>query len=83
MVSQGVERMRRVSVREMRALLPELESTLAEEGELLLTRHGKPIARLTSLSGPRHRLSTAALRAQMKPLRVPSEVLIRQDRDER
>jgi antitoxin (DNA-binding transcriptional repressor) of toxin-antitoxin stability system len=76
--------MRKVSVREMRALLPELETTLAQEGELLLTRHGKPIARLMAAAqGRPHRPSHADLRATMPYQEVPSEVLIRQDRDER
>lgn len=76
--------MRRVGVREMRELLPELERALAEAGEILLTRHGRPIARVTpAASGHPVRWSTATLRARMKPLDVPSEVLIRQDRDER
>lgn len=76
--------MRRVSVREMRALLPDLERALAEEGELVLTRHGRPIARLTAAAEDRlRRPSHADLRARMPFQEVPSEVLIRQDRDKR
>ena len=76
--------MRIVSVREMRELLPDLETTLAEEGEIVLTRRGRPIARLTA-AAPHHRgrPSHAEFRARMPFQSVPSEVLIRQDRDER
>ena len=34
--------MRSVSVREMRTVLPRLEQLLEEEGEIVITRHGKP-----------------------------------------
>lgn len=75
--------MRHVSIREVRSLLPELEQALAAEGDLILTRHGKPIARVTGVSAPAIPLSTAGLRAQMKRVAVSSAVLIRQERDER
>ena len=45
--------MRAVSVREMRALLPGLEDELAKSGELIVTRRGRPIARLTPVGGGR------------------------------
>lgn len=76
--------MRQVTVREMRQMLPTIEAALAADGEIVLTRRGRPIARLVavaqSLPAP---MSTAALRARMTPLAVPSEVLLRQERDER
>jgi antitoxin (DNA-binding transcriptional repressor) of toxin-antitoxin stability system len=78
-VTEGPER--RVSVREARALPPRLEEELAREGDIVLTRRGRPVARLSRLEqepapGP---VSTAALRARARP----AEVLIRQDPDER
>ena len=36
--------MRSVSVREMRTALPRLERLLEEEGEIVITRNGKPVA---------------------------------------
>jgi antitoxin (DNA-binding transcriptional repressor) of toxin-antitoxin stability system len=76
--------MRRVSVREVRELLPRIEATLQDEGELVLVRRGKAVARIVPLEEPAPALlSTQALRARMTPLAVPSEALIRQDRDER
>ena len=38
-------RMRRLSIREMRAALGRLDKLMEEEGEVLITRHGHPIAR--------------------------------------
>ena len=43
--------MRSISVREMRAALPRLEQLLAEEGEVVITRNGRPVARVLP---PRH-----------------------------
>jgi antitoxin (DNA-binding transcriptional repressor) of toxin-antitoxin stability system len=76
--------MRQVTVREMREMLPTIEAALEADGEIVLTRRGRPIARLMALTeNPPARLSTASLRARTKPLAVPSEVLLRQERDER
>jgi antitoxin (DNA-binding transcriptional repressor) of toxin-antitoxin stability system len=76
--------MRRVTVREMRELLPEVEAALRAEGEIVLTRRGKPIARLLPMPEQRpRRPSNADLRAKMPFQEIPSEVLIREDRDAR
>lgn len=78
--------MRRVTVREMRGLLPGIEATLRDEGGLVLTRRGRPVARVlpvVDLDAASTRFSTRALRARMTPLAVPGEVLLRQERDER
>jgi antitoxin (DNA-binding transcriptional repressor) of toxin-antitoxin stability system len=75
--------MRRVTVREVRSLLPTIDATLAAEGELILTRRGKAIARLLPAVPRRPRPSNADLRAQCPFQDVPSEVLIRDDRDAR
>jgi antitoxin (DNA-binding transcriptional repressor) of toxin-antitoxin stability system len=76
--------MRRVTVREMRELLPEIEAALEAEGEIVLARRGRPIARVLPLpERGTTRLSTRELRARMVPLAVSSEVLLRQERDER
>jgi antitoxin (DNA-binding transcriptional repressor) of toxin-antitoxin stability system len=76
--------MRAVSVREMRALLPGLEDELAKSGELIVTRRGRPIARLTPVGGGRPvRPSHAAFRAGLPFQETPSEALVRDDRDER
>jgi antitoxin (DNA-binding transcriptional repressor) of toxin-antitoxin stability system len=74
--------MRSVSVREMRTALPKLEQLLAEEGEIVITRNGKPVAVLPTV--PEGGIpSRAELRARMQRLEVGSEVLIRESRDSR
>jgi antitoxin (DNA-binding transcriptional repressor) of toxin-antitoxin stability system len=76
--------MRQVTVREMRRLLPDIEGALRAEGELILTRRGKPVARLVALAPERpRRPSNADLRALMPAHEVTSEQLVREDRDAR
>lgn len=78
--------MKTLGVREMRASYGALESTLREEGEVILTHHGKPFARVIPITAPelpKTMPSNAELRAKMKPMKVPSAMLIREDRDAR
>jgi antitoxin (DNA-binding transcriptional repressor) of toxin-antitoxin stability system len=76
--------MRHVTVREMRELLPEIEAALRADGELILTRRGKPVARLVPLvAEQRRRPSNADLRAMMPLQKVTSEQLLREERDAR
>jgi len=79
--------MKTLGVREMRASYGALEAALKDEGEVILTHHGKPFARVLpiepvsgkSLKMPSH----ADLRAKMKPLKTPTALLISAERDER
>jgi antitoxin (DNA-binding transcriptional repressor) of toxin-antitoxin stability system len=53
---------------------------------VLLTHHGKPFARVLPLAvatAPRRLLSLKAFRARQKLQAIPSETLIREDRDSR
>lgn len=76
--------MRSVNVREMRELLPDIEGELRREGELILTKRDKPVARIVPVPNERpQRPSNAEFRASMPFQEVPSEVLIREDRDAR
>jgi len=72
-----------LNIREMRAALTRLDDILAREGEVLVTRRGRPIARLIPVRPAASMPSHADLRARMPRLTVPSEVLVRQDRDGR
>ena len=74
-----------ISVRELRGLLRSLEDRLESEGELLLTRRGKPIARLLPVkrNAGMKRRSHADLRAAIRPLPTGSEKHVREDRDGR
>lgn len=75
--------MKTLTIREMRSALSHLEEIVAEEGELLVTRRGRPLARILPARPKRNIPSRAELRASMPKLKVPSEVLIRQDREQR
>lgn len=75
--------MKKVSVRELREISPKLESLLAKHGEIVVTRHGKDIARVVPARRPIDFAAHEALRRSMPYQEIPSEVLIREDRDSR
>ncbi len=75
--------MRQISVRQMRAMIGKLGELVEAEGELIVTRRGVPIAKVVPLGGARRMPSHAALRASMPLLGVPTEALVREDRDGR
>ncbi len=75
--------MRKISTREMRNVLPHLDEYLADEGELVITRRGKPIARLLPVGEAGVKPSHADLRSRIQRLGRGSEVLIREDRETR
>ena len=76
--------MKQLGVRELRASYDVLQETLAREGEVLLTHHGKPFARVLPYAPPAAQMpDLRAFRAKQKPQAVPTAALIRQDRDER
>jgi antitoxin (DNA-binding transcriptional repressor) of toxin-antitoxin stability system len=72
-----------LNIREMRAALTRLDEILTREGEILVTKRGRAIARLVPVRPAASMPSHADLRARMPRLTVPSEVLVRQDRDGR
>ena len=75
-------RMKELSIREMRASLGRLDELLDEEGELVVTRRGKGVARLLPMK-PKGRLpSHRDLRAKMPLVRSSVEIL-RAERDGR
>ncbi len=75
--------MKAISIREMRSELGNLDQLIDAEGEMLVTKRGKPIARLLPVKGSRSIPDHASLRASMPKLGIPSARLIREDRDER
>lgn len=75
--------MRKLSIREVRKELAQLDKLVSREGEVVVTRHGQPIARLLPLRSKRRMPSHADLRASMPRLRKGSEKHIRAERDER
>lgn len=77
--------MKTMNIRELRQGTPRLKETLAEAGEVLLVSNGEPIARILPVQDkPRPKLpSLKAFRATMPMMDIPSEVLVREDRDRR
>lgn len=75
--------MREMSVRELRDSLSSLGEILDRDGEVVLTRHGRPMARLVPLNVCCTAPSHADLRSQMPYLSTSSEQLVRADRDHR
>ena len=73
-----------LNVRELRSEIPRLRELLEAEHELLLVSNGEPLARILPPAGKSRRLeSLAAFRATMPKASIPSQVLIREDRDRR
>jgi antitoxin (DNA-binding transcriptional repressor) of toxin-antitoxin stability system len=75
--------MKTINVRELRTVMPMLKETLAQEHELLLVSNGEPVARILPVLRKREAPSLAAHRAKMAMVSVPSEVLLREERDRR
>lgn len=75
--------MKSVSVRDMRNALSTLDELVAKEGELLVTRRGKPIARVLPVGRSGGPPSHLALRKSMPHLKHSSEDLVRKDREAR
>jgi len=75
--------MRSLSIREAREHLATIEDLVAREGELIITRRGKAVARILPVGCERRVPQRKALRDSIRPLTVSSEVLVRGERDER
>lgn len=72
-----------LSIREVRQQLPQLQEILEKYNEIIITRHGQPLARLLPIGKKKQRPNHDELRAMQPRLMTPSEALIREDRDER
>ena len=75
--------MRNLSIRGVRRELAQLDELVSREGEIVVTRRGRPIARLLPLRGQRRVPSHAELRASMPRLKTGSEKHQRAERVER
>jgi len=69
-----------MSITELRRSLSQIERLLKKSGEINVTRRGLLIAKLAPARGIP---PLEALRALSPKMKVPSEVLIREDRDAR
>ena len=80
--------MKTLTIREAREGLSHPDQMFADADEVLVVKHGEPVARIlpvTPSAEARKKTfrSLAAFRATLPFQDVPSEVLIREDRDER
>lgn len=75
--------MKSLSVRDMRNALSTLDELVTKEGEVLVTRRGKPIARVLPVGRSDRPPSHLDLRESMPHLEHSSEDLVRKDRDAR
>lgn len=75
--------MQTLNIREVRAVLGELETVLDASGEITITKRGQAIARILPMVGRRKRPGHEELHDLTEPLQTPSEKLLRDSRDER
>jgi antitoxin (DNA-binding transcriptional repressor) of toxin-antitoxin stability system len=75
--------MKKLTIREARQSLSHLDHLLADEGEVMITRRGEVIARLTQIGKRRPIPSHRDLRRRMSLMRKGSEKVVREDRDRR
>ncbi len=77
--------MQTLGIREIRQRYEILKETLEAEGEVILTHHGKPFARVLPLEPvkPRKRWKPHPELADIPFQHVPSEVYISEDREDR
>ena len=74
-----------VNLAQAKAHLSELLDKVESGEDVIITRHGRPVAHLHAASREKHPLALdelAAFRATMPPLQRPSVELLRQMRDE-
>ncbi|MHB8428584.1 MAG: type II toxin-antitoxin system Phd/YefM family antitoxin [Acidiferrobacterales bacterium] len=75
--------MRTISLADAKARLSEILNEVEAGEEVVITRHGTPVARVVSARGPRKPLqSLAAFRAKFPRVKKSSAELIRKLRDE-
>ena len=73
--------MKKLTIREARKSLTNLDRLLAVEGELTITRRGEAIARMVQIGSKRLIPSHRDLRQKMARMRRGSEKLVREDRE--
>jgi antitoxin (DNA-binding transcriptional repressor) of toxin-antitoxin stability system len=82
-IKKGDGGMKKLSIRETRQALSKLDRLLEVEGEVMITRRGEAIARVTHIGRRRLIPSHSDLRAKMSRMGKGSEKIIREDRDAR
>ena len=76
--------MKRVGIKQARQTLPNLITKVEAGEEIMITRQGKPVARLVPAPGPTKQLpSLDAFRHEIGRIGTRSEILLREDRNVR
>jgi antitoxin (DNA-binding transcriptional repressor) of toxin-antitoxin stability system len=75
--------MQTLSIREVRGALGHLDKLLSTTNEIIVTKHGEAIARIIPMKEKHIRPTHEELHSLTKKLVVPSEKLLRDERDER
>ncbi len=75
--------MKTLTIREARRGLSHPEQMFADANEVLVVCRGEPVARILPVQSKMRVRSLAAFRASQPMQSIPSEVLIRKDRDAR
>ena len=75
--------MKKLTIRQTRQSLSQLDRLLEIEGEVTITRRGEPIARILPVNGKRPIPSHRDLREKMREVKIGSEKLLREERDVR
>ncbi|HEU0233642.1 MAG TPA: type II toxin-antitoxin system prevent-host-death family antitoxin [Gallionella sp.] len=75
--------MKTLTIREAREGLSHPEQMFANNDEILVVCRGEPVARILPVKPKMRVRSLAAFRASQPMQSIPSEVLIREDRDAR
>ena len=75
--------MKKLTIRQARQSLAQLDRLLEEEGEITITRRGKPIGRVVGIGPKRTIPSHKDLRMKMPRVKRESRILVREDREGR
>lgn len=75
--------MQTLSIREVRGALAHLDELLNTTDEIIVTKHGEAIARIIPMKGKHVRPTHQELHRLTKKLSIPSEKILRDERDER
>lgn len=75
--------MKTITIREAREGLSHPEQMFADNDEVIVTRHGEPVARILPIKPRPVFRSLAEFRASQKPLTPPLSQTVIEDREER
>lgn len=82
-VTQSGGSMQTLNIREIRNALAHLDELLNSTDEIIVTKHGEAIARILPMRGKHVRPTHEELHRLTRKLSVPSEKILRNERDDR